>query len=102
MGLGTSPVTRLGTSLRASTKPQVSITRLSPVVKYTSVHLVLVNAASLDLDLHSLDIKNAYLYRDLDEEVYMKQPKGFEALGAESMVCHLHKAIYGLKQAGRQ
>ena len=42
----------------------------------------------------------AYLYGKLDEEIYMRQPKGFIARGQESKVICLKRALYGLKQAG--
>jgi len=45
-------------------------------------------------------VKNAFLYNDLDEEVYIEQPSEYVALG-ESMVCKLKKAIYDLKQSPR-
>ena len=47
-----------------------------------------------------VDVHTAYLYRKLDEEIYMCQPKGFTARGQESKVIHLKRALYGLKQAG--
>ena len=47
-----------------------------------------------------VDVRTAYLYRKLDEEIYMHQPKGFIARGQESKVIHLKRALYGLKQAG--
>ena len=47
-----------------------------------------------------VDIHIAYLYRKLDEEIYMCQPKGFIARGQESKVICLKRALYGLKQVG--
>ena len=47
-----------------------------------------------------VDVRTAYLYGKLDEEIYMQQPEGFIARGQESKVIGLCKALYGLKQAG--
>ena len=44
----------------------------------------------------------AFINRDLEENVYMAQPKGFVVEGKERMGCRLKKSIYGLKQASRQ
>ena len=46
-----------------------------------------------------MDVKIAFLNRDLEKEIYMDQPKGFVELGQESKVCKLNKSLYGLKQA---
>ena len=68
----------------------------SPVVRSKSVHSVIALAAMNDLRLHQMDITT-----DLEEEVYMKQPKGFVTQGQENLVCRLKKSIYGLKQSPR-
>ena len=74
----------------------------SPVVKMPSIRVVLGLAASLDLEIEQLDVKTAFLHGDLEEEIYMEQPEGFEVKGKEHFVCRLKKSLYGLKQAPRQ
>lgn len=74
----------------------------APVARLDSLRLLLSLAATFDWEVHQIDIKSAYLNGNLDEEIYMEQPKGFEVPGQEEKVCRLRKAIYGLKQAGRQ
>ena len=46
-----------------------------------------------------MDVKIAFLSGDLEDKVYMKQPKGFSSSDNEHLVCKLKKFIYGLKQA---
>jgi hypothetical protein len=58
--------------------------------------------AYYDLELHQMDVKTTFLNRDLYENVYVVQPKGFVVEGKENLGCHLTKSIYGLKQASRQ
>jgi hypothetical protein len=55
-----------------------------------------------DLELEQLDIKTTFLHGDLEEELYMKQPKGFEEKGKEDLMCRLNQSLYGMKQAPRQ
>lgn len=74
----------------------------SPVVKMSSIRVVLGLVASLNLELEQLDVKTAFLHGDLEEEIYMEQPEGFKVKGKEDMVCRLKKSLYGLKQAPRQ
>ena len=66
----------------------------SPVARFEFVRLLLSIAA--------LNVKTAFLFGDLDEEIYLEQPEGFIKKGMENKVYHLRKAIYGLKQATLQ
>ncbi|KAH9309219.1 hypothetical protein KI387_037130, partial [Taxus chinensis] len=74
----------------------------SPVVKMTSIRTVLSLVAVVYLNLEKLDVKMAFLNGDLDEEIYMQHPLGYEVKGKEKLVCRLKKSLYGLKQAPRQ
>jgi hypothetical protein len=58
----------------------------SPVVRNSSIRVLLALAAELDLDIDYLDVKTAFLNGDLEEEVYMCQPEGFKK-GEEQKVC---------------
>jgi len=63
------------------------------------VRILLATAALEDWDIEALDVKTAFLYGNLDEELYMEQPEGFIKKGHEGKVYKLKKALYGLKQA---
>ena len=66
-----------------------------------SFKIIIVLVAHYDLELHQIDVKTAFLNRDLEENVYIAQPKSFVVEGQENLGCHLKKSIYGLKQASR-
>jgi hypothetical protein len=69
----------------------------SPVVKSATIRLVLTIAVTRGWSLRQLDVKNAFFHGVLEEEVYMKQPPGFEHPHTPHYICKLDKALYGLK-----
>lgn len=73
----------------------------SPVVKHTSIRVLMSIVSHGDLELEQLDVKTAFLHGDLDEEIYMYQPEGYKVEGKESQVCRLRKSLYELKQSPR-
>ena len=72
----------------------------APVTRLETLRLLLALAVQKDWEVCQIDVKTAYLYGDLDEEVYMEPPEGYPVEDGE--VFRLKKAIYGLRQAGRQ
>ena len=74
----------------------------SPVARFETFHKLMALTALHDWELEALDVKTAFLYGNLDEEIYMKQPEGFILKGWEKQVCRLKKSLYGLKQAALQ
>lgn len=73
----------------------------APVAKLNTIRVFLSIAANLDWPLYQLDVKNAFLNGDLDEEVYMDIPPGFQNSHNHDKVCKLRKSLYGLKQSPR-
>ncbi|UYV77867.1 hypothetical protein LAZ67_15002623, partial [Cordylochernes scorpioides] len=72
----------------------------SPVIRKESLCAIVALAAHLNLVITSYDVKTAYLYGELKETIFMKQPEGFVENGEEDKVCKLLKSIYGLPQSG--
>jgi len=68
--------------------------------KYKSLRLGLSITAACEHNLEQMDVPQAFLNADVDEEVYMELPEGYRE-GREHLVCLLKKALYGLKQAPR-
>uniref|UniRef100_A0A146LH62 Retrovirus-related Pol polyprotein from transposon TNT 1-94 n=3 Tax=Lygus hesperus TaxID=30085 RepID=A0A146LH62_LYGHE len=73
----------------------------SPVVRRSSIRLLLSLAAQMDLKIVHFDVQTAFLHGELQETVFMKQPEGFSSADSKDQVCRLKKAIYGLKQSSR-
>ena len=73
----------------------------APVAKMNTVRILISCAANFEWSLHQLDVKNAFLHGDLQEEVYMEIPPGFSTSQTTGKVCRLKKALYGLKQSPR-
>lgn len=73
----------------------------SPVIKSTTIHIILDITVACSWPIQQLDVNNAFLQGTLSEEVYMEQPPGFVDPHKPSHVCRLKKAVYGLKQAPR-
>ena len=74
----------------------------SPVVKHSSIRILLALVAQLNLELAQLDVKTAFLHGDLKEEIYMTQPEGHKVVVKDDWVCKLNKSLYGLKHSPRQ
>lgn len=69
----------------------------SPIVKHTSIKMVLALVAQEDMELEQLDVRIAFLHIELEEETYMTQAEGFVKIGEEGKVCLLKMSLYGLK-----
>ena len=57
--------------------------------------------AAFDFEVEQMDVKTTFLHGDLEEEIYMKQPKGYVVKGNKELVCKPKKSLYGLKQSQR-
>ena len=69
----------------------------APVAKMDSIRLVLDIAASMQWEVHHMDVKSSFLHEYLKEDIYMQQPKCF--VTNPYLVRRLKKSLYGLKQA---
>jgi hypothetical protein len=73
----------------------------SPVVKHSSIRAFFGIVAMRDLKLEPHGHLTTFLHGELEEEIYMDQPKGFIVPGKEDLVCKLKRSLYGLKQSPR-
>ena len=72
----------------------------APVTRLETIRFLLSLAVQKDWEIRQIDVKTAYLYGDLDEEIFMEAPEGLDV--PEGYVLLLKKVLYSLKQAGRQ
>lgn len=73
----------------------------SPIVRLETVRMLLALATQEKWEVHHMDAKFAFLNGELEKEVYVTQPLGFEEKGREEEVLRLRKAMYVLRQAPR-
>ncbi|CAA7016056.1 unnamed protein product [Microthlaspi erraticum] len=73
----------------------------APVARWDTIRSILALAAKRDWSVYQLDVKSAFLHGELNEDVYVEQPKGFILEEESNKVYKLRKALYGLKQAPR-
>jgi len=73
----------------------------APVAKFTTLRVLLALVAENNWELHSMDVKTAFLNGELEEAIYMECPEGIIEPTDHGMACRLVKAIYGLRQSPR-
>ncbi|GKF18178.1 putative ribonuclease H-like domain-containing protein [Tanacetum coccineum] len=73
----------------------------APVARIETIRLFLAYASFKDFVVYQMDMKSAFLYGKIEEEVYVCQPLGFEDLEFLDKVYKIEKALYGLHQAHR-
>ena len=69
----------------------------SPVVRHTSIRTILALVVVHSMHLEQMDVKTAFLHGELEEQIMMSQPDGFENQSNGDWVCLLKKSLYGLK-----
>ena len=70
-----------------------------PVARIETMRIIVALAAQRNLNVFQMDVKSTFFHGELNEDVYVEQPKGYEVKGSEDKVYKLYKALYGLKQA---
>ena len=73
------------------------------IAKLALIHAVLTISVAEDMEMHQIDIKDAYLNGILTdcEVIFMQQPPGYHNPSQPKLVCCLQKTLYGLKQSGQ-
>jgi hypothetical protein len=73
----------------------------APVAGMEAIWLLLAYACSKNVKVYRMDVKSTFLNGELEEEVYIEQPEGFQLSENADYVCKIKKALYGLKQTPR-
>jgi hypothetical protein len=73
----------------------------SPVEKLTSIRVLMSLDRTFDIEIEKMDVKKMFLCGDLEEEIYMKQPKGFVVKAKQELVFKLKRSLYGVKKSPR-
>ena len=73
----------------------------SPAARHSAIRSLLALANILDLEVHQMDVKTAFINGSIDSEIFMTQPEGYADADKPNYVCKLNKSIYGLKQSAR-
>ncbi|GKC46663.1 zinc finger, CCHC-type containing protein [Tanacetum coccineum] len=74
----------------------------APMVRISTIRLLIDMASIHNLIIHQMDVKTAFLNGELEEEIYINQPQGFILPGNENKACKLIKSLYRLKQAPKK
>lgn len=69
-----------------------------PVVRHTSIRMLLSLIIEFNMELDQLDVKAAFLYGDLSQRIHMNQPLGFTSKATKNKVCLLKKSLHGLSK----
>lgn len=72
------------------------------MVKYKTIKIMLSLVAQFNLETEQMDVKTTFLHGELEETIFVEQPKCFEVHKGKNMVCLLKKSLHGLKQSPRQ
>ena len=73
----------------------------APVARFNTIRTLLALGLNRGMIMEQMDVVTAILNGTLKEDIYMSQPEGFVTKGKETLVCHLRKSLYGLKQSPR-
>jgi hypothetical protein len=71
------------------------------VARLEAIRMFLAFSSYKKFKVYQMDVKSTFLNGNLEEEVYIEQPKGFQLTNKGDYVCKVNKSLYGLKQAPR-